>query len=151
MILLEWPPNTSRYPLNKTILYWLHFSVDTEAALLQQLLILKEKLLWGKSFLLHRWGWSANNTFPGPRLTQLLPQGNAAAARGSGKWLWHSRQGFFSAPGWFLICISEVFSYGEVCSDDAIPMIQDVSVPTVSPVLCSAVSMRVVQSWNDCL
>ena len=70
------------------------------------MLVFKGKLPPGKSFLLHRPGWSANTRFQGPWWTQLLPQGDAEAVRGPGKWLWRST----SAPGrWPSMHRSDVF------------------------------------------
>lgn len=48
---------------------------------------------------------------PGSRGTQLLPRGDAAAAWGSGKAL-RFKEGFVSAPGWFLIHRPAVFPSG---------------------------------------
>lgn len=80
------------------------------------MLVFKGKLPPGKSFLLHRPGWSASTRFQGPWWTQLLPQGDAEAVRGPRKQLWHSRREFTSAPGrWPSMHRSDVF-----CAERAI-------------------------------
>lgn len=133
-----------------TILYYFLQLIDFEAALLQRLFIFKGKLLPGKSFLLCTPGSSANTTttFQGPGWTQLLPEGTVAGIQGPGK---HSKKGFVSAPGWFLMHASEVFpARGEDGSDDAIQRIQEVSMTTPLLVHCSAISLKPVKSWNHC-
>lgn len=124
--------------------------VEFETALLQQLFILKGKLLSEQSFLLHRSDWSAN--IPGARADQLLPQGNATAARAPGKWPWHSRKEFISALGSLLIhthlrCMLPEGGLFRWCRPDDLGHGHEDSLVGT---LCSAIAMRVMKSWNHC-
>lgn len=104
-------PSPANHTGNRTGLDLPLQTVEFEAAMLQQLFILKGKLLSGKSSLLRRSDWSANTTLQGPGGPSYFLGAMLQLPEALGK-LWRSRKGFISAPGWFVIHKSVVFPSG---------------------------------------
>lgn len=121
--------------------------VEFETALLQQLLILKGKLLSGKSFLLYTPDWSAN--IPGPREDPTTSSGQCCSCLRPWETALTFKRIHFSSGLTFHTHLWGVSSLrgglfrgcrpGDLGPEHEVGRVR---------VLCSAISTSVVKSWN---